>query len=91
MKKKNTRVKIQLVLLKTNAMKLNANKQLPFELVHRIQLLKEDSDINYVKFLMELCTHYLRIKNYYKTFAEAEKQANEDIKGMLKDKGYITD
>lgn len=91
MKKKKNRVKFQLILLKNNALKLNANKQLPFELVHRILVLKDDSDINYVKFLMELCTHYLRIKNYYKIFANAEKQANDDIKGMLKDKGFITD
>lgn len=85
------KVKVQLAVLKNNALKLNARKQLPFFLVKCIYNIKETDSTEYVKLLMELTTHYLRVKDYYKIFASAEKQANEDIKGILEEKGYIND
>lgn len=87
MKKK---ISLKLAIIKNLALKLNTAKQLPFKLVKAIiDLTPEDSNEK-VKLLMALTEHYLRVKNYYKNYADAHKQANADIEALLKEKGYIT-
>lgn len=87
MKKK---ISLKLATIKNMTLKLNTAKQLPFKLVKAIMDLTPEDSIEKVKFLMALTEHYLRVKNYYKNYADAHKQANADIEGLLKEKGYLT-
>lgn len=87
MKKK---ISLKLATIKNLTLKLNTSKQLPFKLVKAIMDLTPEDSTEKVKFLMALTEHYLRTKGYYQRYPDAHKQANQDIQGLLIDKGYIS-
>ena len=77
MKVKN--VKVNLSLLKYNAIKLRVQHQLPFKLVYYITQLNEHSDVDWVAYLMAESEHLLRVKGYYLRYPEIEQQADDVI------------
>lgn len=79
---------LKLATIKNLTLKLNTSKQLPFKLVKAIMDLTPESTNEEVKFLMALTEHYMRTKNYYNNYPDAHKQANQDIEGLLKEKGF---
>ena len=58
--------------LKMNSIKLKENGQIPKCLYDEILYLNFNSDINYVKYLMELSEHFMRIKGYYFKYPETD-------------------
>ena len=74
MAKKN---KLSLSYLKYTALKLRANRQLPFYLCKLIQALTGDESEDYVRYLMTSCEHLLRVKDYYKKFPLADEEATK--------------
>lgn len=85
MAKKN---KTTITMLKYYALKLRANRQLPFYLCYLIQRLDGTEEVNYISFLKQLSEHLLRIKNYYKRYPQAEDEAEKSIKEGLTKLGY---
>lgn len=79
------RLKLALGRIKFKAYELYKNRQLPYKLVEAIDSLSpDDKDLEKkIAFLDELSRHYLRLKNYYKRYPEAEAQANKDIEALL--------
>lgn len=85
------RLKLALGRIKFKAYELYKNRQLPYALVEAIDSLNADDQYleNKIRLLDELSRHYLRLKNYYKRYPEAEDQANKDIENILKEKEVI--
>ena len=77
--------KVRLSLIKTKALTLYKNYQIPFQLVYYIQGLNENSDKRYVRLLCDLCEHYLRVKNYYKKYKDVAKEVNDLIDKSVTD------
>lgn len=71
---------LKLEVVKYNALKLRKNYQLPYQLVYYINQLDKESDINWVKYLVSMSEHLLRVKGYYKKYPIAEEDANEQLR-----------
>lgn len=68
-----------LAKLKSSAMKLRANYQIPYVLWDLIRDLSVDSSVAYVNSLKSDTEHYLRIKGYYKKYPSLEKAVNDEL------------
>lgn len=68
--------------IKFNAYKLYNNRQIPKYLFDCIIRIGSDISIEELKFYMELCEHYMRIKGYYGKYAEVDLQAEKEIKEL---------
>ena len=75
--------KLRLARIKTNAIKLRVNSQIPSYLMYLINKLDENSSIDLIKSLMGQCEHLLRVKGYYKKYPTIEKQVNEELKKLF--------
>lgn len=82
--KKNLNVNRKIALLKKNCMRLRANYQLPNELCVEIIRLGYNDNVKYVKHLMDLCEHYLRVAGYYKKYPQLHAETNKIISEDLK-------
>lgn len=80
--------RIKIATLKYNALKLRANKQIPLYLAYLINQLDGSEDTRYMRFLIEMSQHMMRVKNYYKLYPLAEKESEEIIKNGLVELGY---
>ena len=76
---KKTISNLQLAKLKSSAMKLRANYQLPYILWVMIRELSIDSSVAYINSLKSDTEHYLRIKGYYKKYPSLEKVINDEL------------
>lgn len=72
--------------LKRNAITLVSNHQLPKYLGYLILNIKDDDDLNYIKFLMDECEHFLRVKGYYKKYQTLDNFYTDSIKNKIKEK-----
>ena len=76
--------KTQIAVIKYQTLKLRGTYQLPLYLTKLIMDLNGHESVTYVQFLMTATEHYLRTKNYYKKYKEAEKICEDQIKqGLL--------
>ena len=75
-----------LVRVKNTLVQLRVNYQVPISLVVLTNRLDQESDIRKVMFLNDLCEHYMRVKGYYKKFPLIEKESNEQIYKLYKEK-----
>lgn len=80
--------KSKILIIKQQTFKARACYQIPFYLCYLVYQLDGSEEINYIKFLMEMTKHYLRIKNYYKLYPLADKEAEKLIKDGLFKMGY---
>lgn len=80
--------KISLGRIKTNAIKLSVNKQIPVYLASCINKLTIDTPKNVVLYLMAQSEHLLRLKGYYKKYPKIEKEVTEQLKADLEKLGY---
>ena len=71
--------KIKLAVVKYKALELRANRQIPLQLAHHINLLTNDDDKAWIEYLMIQSQHMLRVKGYYKKFPSLEKEFNDII------------
>ena len=71
--------KHQISKVKSNALKLRVNYQLPLSLVKFIYNINDLTSENEILFLKEMCEHYLRIKGYYNRYSDIDKQYSEEI------------
>ena len=85
------KIKTKLLILKNSCYKLRANYQLPLYLCKLIYDLDGSESVDYVKYLMEMSQHLLRVSQYYKKFRFAEKESEQVIKNGLKKLGYVVD
>lgn len=77
--------KITLAKLKFNALELRAFRQLPFYLCYLIQQLDGSESNEYWNYLLEMSSHLLRIKGYYRKYPLEEETANKLVKdGLIK-------
>lgn len=72
--------KRQLNVVKTNAIKLKENGQIPFCLYESILRLNFESSITSVEKLKSLSEKYMRIKGYYFRFPEYSYQCERELK-----------
>ena len=82
------KLKLSISVLKYNALKLRANRQLPFYLCKLIQNLNGDEGEGYIKYLMSCSEHFLRVKGYYKKYPLFDEEATKLIKEDFKKLGY---
>lgn len=75
--------KLILARIKTNAIKLRVNAQIPSYLMYLINKLDENSSVDLIKSLISQCEHLLRVKGYYKKYPSIEKQVNEELKKLF--------
>lgn len=66
--------------MKYQALKLRNNKQIPYYLAKCINDLTGEENTTYVRWLIEMSKHYLRLKNYYKEYPEADEEAERQLK-----------
>jgi hypothetical protein len=65
--------------LKMNSIRLKESGQIPKSLYDEILYLNFSSDIEYVKFLMELSEHFMRIKGYYFKYPDLDYECMKAI------------
>lgn len=70
--------------LKTNAITLRKNKQIPSLLYDCIMRLTLNDNLDYVNFLADLSKEYMRIKGYYSSVQKENKVNNEISKELKK-------
>lgn len=81
---------IYLSKIKTNAVKLRGNYQLPSKLVYYIMQLSTDCNEYWIQLLMEYSEIWLRIKGFYKKYPSYEREYNDIITekhDMLREQG----
>lgn len=83
--------KNSLVRVKTNAIKLSVNKQIPVFLASMINKLTLETPKNVVLYLMSQSEHMMRLKGYYKKYPDVEKDFTEVLKKDLRAMGYYLD
>ena len=80
--------KSKIAIIKCRTLELRANKQIPLILAKMINDLTGKEETKYIQFLLEMSTHLLRVKNYYKLYPEAEKEAKVLILDGLTKLGF---
>ena len=80
--------KSKIAIIKCRTLELRANKQIPLILAKMINDLTGKEETKYIQFLLEMSTHLLRVKNYYKLYPDAEKEANVLILDGLTKLGF---
>ena len=88
---KNKNHKLKLLTIKSKTYELRSRHQLPFYLCKLIYELDGSEDVNYIKFLISMTEHCLRVNGYYKKFKFAEKETENMIKNGLKKMGSCID
>lgn len=88
MSKEKKASKVSLAMLKYRALELRKNYQLPFYLTTLINGLKSTENIDYVQCLVMLTEKLLRVKNYYKKYAEEDKASKQFVLKALSDLGF---
>ena len=66
--------------LKSTAMKLRANHQIPYVLWCLIRNLDVDSNVAYINSLKADSEHYMRVNGYYKKYPSLEAVANNNLR-----------
>lgn len=82
-------VKRKLNKLKYVAYESKKGGCLPLFLYKKIISLDNNSDDSYIRYLMFLSEYYLRPKKFYIRYAELHEKANNEIKILLEERGYI--
>lgn len=85
---KSKKYKSKILIIKQQVYKARANYQLPFYLAYLVYQLDGSEEINYIKYLMEMTKHCLRVPKYYKQYPFADKEMEKMIKDGLFKLGY---
>lgn len=76
--------KFKLFQIKTKALDLRKNYQIPYKLMYYISKLDDNSSEEVVKFLLSSTEHLLRVKGYYRKFVDIEHQVNASLEQEMK-------
>lgn len=79
---------LYLMRIKHNALKLRSKYQIPFRLYYLISQLTINSDLEYIRLLIELSELYLRVPNFYKKHFAKSVEVTNEINHILSERGY---